>query len=154
VLTDEERREIEKELQGYPHRRAGCLDALKVVQRRRGWVADEDIADLARLLDMTVDELDGVATFYPFIFRKPVGRHIIYVCDGVSCWVMGYDAVRETLMRQLGVGWGRTTGDGRFTLLPVSCLGECDRAPAMIVDGDVYGDLVPDQIGTILGRYE
>ena len=84
---------------------------------------------------MTADELDGVATFYPFIFRKPVGRHVSCVCDGVSCWVMGYEAVTEALTRQLGVPGA---GPQRRPVYAVArlCIGACDRAPAMMVDGE------------------
>ena len=153
MLTDEERREIEEEIRDCPSKRAASVEALMKVQNHRRWVGDEQIAEVAALLDMTVEELDAVATFYPFIFRKPVGRHVICVCDSVSCWVMGYEAVRESLARLLGISWGGTTADGRFTLLPVSCLGACDRAPAIMIDGDLYGDLVPERIEAILGTY-
>jgi NADH-quinone oxidoreductase subunit E len=153
VLTDIERAEIEEEVRHYPHRRAGCVEALKVVQRHRGWVKDELINDLATMLDMSPDELDGIATFYPFIFRKPVGRHIISVCDSLSCWLMGYEDVLQALLEQIGVSLGGTTEDGRFTLLSVSCIGQCDHAPAIMVDQDVHGDLTVEKIGPILGQY-
>ena len=103
MLTEEEKREIEEELKHYAHRQAACVEALKIVQKHRGWVSDE-IGDIAELLGMTPDELDAVATFYSFIFRKQVGKHIIMVCDSVSCWIMGYDPVREHLEKRLGVG--------------------------------------------------
>jgi NADH-quinone oxidoreductase subunit E len=153
VLTDEERTEIEEEMGRYTHSRAACVEALKVIQRHRGWVADEQIADLAPMLGMTRDELDGVATFYSFIFRRPVGRHIISVCDSLSCWLMGYEDVLQALLERLGISFGGTTEDGRFTLLPVSCLGQCDRAPAVMIDGDVHGGLTADKIGPILDGY-
>ncbi len=124
-----------------------------MVQEHRGWVADEHIVDLAPMLGMTVHELDEIATFYPFIFRKPVGRHVIFVCDGLACWVMGLDAVIEALTHWLDVSWGGTTKDGRFTLLPVACLGECDRAPALKIDNDVYGGVSAETIETILEKY-
>lgn len=153
LLTEEERAEIESEISYCPERRAGCVEALRVVQRRYGWVADEHIAEVARLLGLTADEVDSVATFYPFIFRKPVGRHVIFVCDSVTCWTMGYEALLDVLRKDLGISWGETTADGRFTLLPVSCVGECDHAPAILVDEDVHRDVAPDQLGLILGRY-
>ncbi len=153
MLTDEERREIEEEVSHYPFRRAACVEALKVVQRHRGWVPDEQIADLAPLLDMTADELDTVSTFYSFIFRRPVGKHVILVCDSVSCWVMGYEAVAKSLIDRLGIAFGETTADGLFTLLPAACLGECSHAPAIMIDEHVYGDVRPDDIETILREY-
>ena len=102
---------------------------------------------------MTPDELDSVATFYNLIFRRPVGRHVILVCDSVTCWVMGYDAVREHLTAQLGIELGETTADGCFTLLPIACLGACDQAPVMMIDGKLYGSLTPQKIDEILARY-
>jgi NADH-quinone oxidoreductase subunit E len=103
---------------------------------------------------MSPDELDSVATFYNLIYRKPVGRHVILVCDSVSCWIMGYDPIREHLSSRLGIGLGETTQDGRFTLLPIVCLGTCDHAPAMMVDDELYGDLDPAKIDEILAKHE
>jgi len=123
------------------------------VQRHRGWISDETLDEVADFLDMTPAELDSVATFYNLIFRKPVGRHVILLCDSVSCWIMGYESMLEYLKKRLGVGFGETTPDGRFTLLPHVCLGACDQAPAMMVDGDLHVELDPDKIDRILSMY-
>lgn len=154
MLSDEERREIEAEVAIYAQKRAACIEALKVVQQHRGWVSDEALDDVAELLEMTPDELDGVATFYNLIFRKPVGRHVILICDSVSCWIMGYDNLLGHLRSRLGIDLGETTADGRFTLLPSVCLGACDRAPVMMVDDDLHLDLTPERIDQILAGYE
>jgi len=138
----------------YPQKRAACIEALKVVQQHRGWVSDEALDDVAELLEMTPDELDGVATFYNLIFRKPVGRHVILICDSVSCWIMGYDNLRDHLKSRLGIDLGGTTPDGRFTLLPSVCLGACDHAPVMMIDDDLHLDLTPERIDQILAGYE
>ncbi len=153
MLTAEERKEIEADVARYPYRRAGTIEALKVVQRHRGWVSDESVNDIAELLGMTPDEVDGVATFYNLVFRRPVGRHVILLCDSVSCWVMGHDAIRDWLQARLGIRPGETTPDGRFTILPTVCLGACDRAPAMMIDGDLHGGLDPGTIESILAKY-
>lgn len=129
------------------------MDALNIVQRHRGWVSDEALKDVATHLEMTPDELDAVATFYSFIFRKPVGRHVILVCDSISCWVMGYNPLLDVLKAKLNICFGETTEDKRFTLLPISCLGACDRAPAMMVDDDLYGPVAPEMMDKILGKY-
>jgi len=154
MLSEEERREIEAEVANYEQKKAACIDAMKIVQEHRGWVSDEAIQDLAGFLEMSPDELDSVATFYNLIYRKPVGRHVILVCDSVSCWIMGYDPIREHLTSRLGIGLGETTNDGRFTLLPIVCLGTCDHAPAMMVDDELYGDLDPARIDEILAKHE
>lgn len=145
-LSDEEIAEIEAEIACLPNRHAAAIDALKIVQSYRGWVSDESLAAIARLLGMSVDELDGVATFYNLIFRKPVGENVILVCDSVSCWIMGCDAIRERITKTLGIQTGETTADGKYTLLPVTCLGDCDHAPAMMIGEALFHDLTVDKV--------
>jgi NADH-quinone oxidoreductase subunit E len=153
MLTDTERQEIEAELHLYPGKINARIDALKTVQRHRGWVSDEGIQDIAEFLETSPDEVDSVATFYNLIFRRPVGQHIIRVCDSVSCWIMGYEQIREQLAARLNIKFGQTTADNQFTLLPIQCLGTCDHAPAMMVDEDLYRDLTPEQLDGILQQY-
>jgi NADH-quinone oxidoreductase subunit E len=150
MLTAVERQEIEGELAHYLTKQAVCIDAMKIVQRHRGWVSDESLRDISELLEMSPADLDGVATFYNLIFRKPVGRHVVMLCDSVSCWIMGYERMREHLTSRLGIQFGETTPDNRFTLLPIVCLGACDHAPAMIVNNNLHGDLDPDKIDKLL----
>lgn len=150
MLTIEEKREIEDEFPRYETRPAVCIEAMKVVQKHRGWVSDEGIRDIAEFLDMTPDELDAVATFYNLIFRKPVGQHVIFLCDSVTCWIMGYERMRDHLQARLGINLGETTADGNFTLLPIVCLGTCDHAPAMMVNGELHRDLTTGRIDEIL----
>ena len=154
MLSPEEREQIEFELTRYPTKRAVCVDALKIVQRHRGWISDEGLRDIAEILEMSVEELDGVATFYNLIFRKPVGRHVVMVCDSVSCWLTGYEEVHKDITKRLGINFGETTADGRFTLLPIVCLGACDRAPAMMVDGSLHPNLDAKNIESILEEYK
>ncbi|MCA9416846.1 MAG: NADH-quinone oxidoreductase subunit NuoE, partial [Candidatus Omnitrophica bacterium] len=149
----EERTEIEAEIAHYEQKQAACIEAMKIVQKHRGWLSDDGIRDVAEIMDMTPAELDSVATFYNLLFRQPVGRHVVMVCDSVSCWIMGYEKIRQYLMDKLGVGMGETTPDGRFTLLPICCLGNCDRAPAMMVGEDLHQDLTPEKIDAILEKY-
>ena len=154
MLTAAERQEIEAEFSRYPNKRAICLDAMKVIQRHRGWVSDESLRDIAEALDVTPDELDAVATFYNLIFRKPVGRHVVLICDSVSCWIMGCEKLCQRLTSQMGIGLGETTEDGRFTVLPIVCLGTCDHAPAMMVDDDLYQDVEAEKINDVLKNYK
>jgi NADH-quinone oxidoreductase subunit E len=147
------RQEISALAQAAEFKRAAGLDALKVVQKRFGYICDRHLAEVAALLEMSPAELDGVATFYNLIFRRPVGRHVILLCDSVACWVMGEGAARTQLRERLGINPGETTADGRFTLLPIVCLGHCDHAPAMMVDADQYGDLDAGRLDAILDRY-
>ena len=150
MLTEEERLEIEAKRHQYALGAAACIDALKIVQRHRGWVSDESIRDLAEFLGMTPDELDSVATFYNLIFRKPVGKRVILICDSVSCWIMGYDRIREHLTSRLGIRLGETSPDGEFTMLPIPCLGACDHAPTLMINDELYQDLEPPKLDQIL----
>ena len=152
-LTAEEIQKIEHEISLVPVKKAACIEALKVVQQHRGWVSDDTLKAVANLMDMSAAELDSVATFYNLIFRQPVGRHIILICDSISCWVVGYENLREYLTAKLGIQYGQTTPDGRFTMLPNVCLGCCDRAPALMIDNDLYHDLQPEQLDEILNKY-
>jgi len=154
MLTPEERQEINAEFARYPTRQAVCIEALKVVQRHRGWVSDEGLKDIGDALDMTPEELDAVATFYNLVFRRPVGRHVALICDSVSCWIMGYEKLRQGLTSRLAVSLGETTADNRFTVLPIVCLGACDHAPAMMIDDDLYRDVEPPQLDELLEKYK
>jgi NADH-quinone oxidoreductase subunit E len=153
MLSAQEREQIENAWRNLPSKRGACIDALKIVQQERGWVSDEALTDLASFLEMSPDELDSVATFYNMIFRAPVGRHVILLCDSVSCWIAGYERLRDHLMSRLAVDLGRTTSDGRFTLLPNVCLGACDHAPVMMINDDLHGDLDRHKVDRIVERY-
>ncbi|MBX3331436.1 MAG: NADH-quinone oxidoreductase subunit NuoE [Nitrospira sp.] len=153
MLSDTERDELEEALKHYPDKRAGTIDALLLLQRRRGWISDDSLVDIAQFLDMTCEDVDSVATFYNLVFRRPVGRHVLFMCDSISCWIMGCERVRERLHDHYGVDVGQTTSDGRLTMLPIACLGHCERAPAIMIDGDVYGNVTPDKVEEIVEKY-
>ena len=154
MLTEKEIHEIDHELAIYPIKSGACIDALKIVQEHRGWVSDESIKDIAAKLETSAEDVDGVATFYTMIFRKPVARNIIYVCNSVTCYMMGYESIYQYISKKLGVKWGETTADQRFTLLPNPCLGDCDHAPALMVNKDHYNRLKPEMIDEILEKYK
>jgi NADH-quinone oxidoreductase subunit E len=153
MLSERERERIEEEAGLHEQRRAAVSEALLIVQESRGWVSDESVADVAEILGMSVAEVEGIATFYELIFRRPVGKHVIMLCDSVSCWITGEQRILSHLTKRLGIGYGETTPDGRFTLLPVGCLGACDAGPAMMIDGMLYDHLTPERADEILGTY-
>lgn len=153
MLTDQERQEIEARIEPHGPRQSACVDALRIVQQHRGWVSDEALEDVSRFLGMTMEELESVATFYSMIYRRPVGRHVIRICDNVACWIMGYDLILDHLTVRLGLRMGETSEDDRFTLLPAACLGACDGAPALMIDDDLHTELDPHKLDDILERY-
>ena len=157
MLSKEELSEIEAELAHYEQPSAATIEALKIVQKHRGWVSDEAVKAIAAKLNTSAADVDAVATFYNLIFRKPVGRHVIFQCDSVSCHIMGADSLRAKLERRLGVKMGQTTADDRFTLLPIVCLGTCDKAPAMLIDQDLHRGLEnisEESLGELLEGYK
>lgn len=152
-LSHLERSEIDHEISMVPHRSAAVIEALKIVQHHRGWVSDESVAAIAAYLQMGAAEVDSVATFYNLIFRKPVGRHMILVCDSISCYVMKYGDIYKALQEKLKIKFGETTSDQCFTLLPNACLGCCDHAPALMIDNDLYKDVTVVMLDRILQKY-
>jgi len=153
LLTDTMKLELQAEIDRSGTRKAACIEAMQIVQRHLGWISDEGLLEIADFLRMTPDELDGVATFYNHIYRKPVGKFVILICDCVCCWIMGYESLQEHIARTLGIGLGETTDDGLFTLLPIQCLGACDRAPAMMIRGELHTDLTPEKFDEIIASY-
>lgn len=153
-LTEQEMQSINHEIELVPYKKAAVIEALKIVQKHRGWISDESVDAIADYLEMSPAEVDSVATFYNLIFRKPVGRHVILLCDSISCYVMGYKKLQEALEQKLKIKFGETTGDNRFTLLPNCCLGCCDHAPALMIDEDLYQYVTAEIIDDILKRYE
>ena len=153
MLSESEIHAIDHEVSLLPYKKAAVIEALKIVQKERGWVSDESVEEVAAYLEMSAAEVDSVATFYNLIFRKPVGRHVILLCDSISCYVMKYQQIYEALQQRLEISFGQTTLDKRFTLLPNACLGCCDRAPALMIDEDLYTNVEIEQLDRILGNY-
>ena len=154
VLSPEELALFDKGLALEENPKSACVPAMKFIQDRRGWVNREALAFLSEKLGMSIADLESVATFYSLVFRKPVGEHVILMCDSVSCWIMGCETVQQHLERRLGIELGQTTADRRVTLLTIPCLGACDRAPAMMVDDTLHGPLTPELIDAILDDCE
>lgn len=153
MLTDTEKRRIDEIRALYETPTAACVEAMRVVQDARGWVADEALQDIADYLGSSPSYLESLATFYSLIFRRPVGRHVILVCDSVCCWMEGSEELTARIGEHLGVGLGETTEDGRFTLLPVVCLGACDQAPAMLIDWELHGNVEAENLSAIFALY-
>lgn len=152
-LTEEEIHEIEHEKTHYPYAQAVGLEALKIVQKYQGWVSDESLLAVSKYLDIPADDLEGVATFFNLIYRRPVGENVILLCDSVACWMLGCDDLKTHITSRLGIEYGETTTDGKFTLIPVPCLGDCDKAPSLMVGRDLHRNLTNDKIDQIIEQY-
>lgn len=153
MLSVTEKHAIDHEVSLLPYKKAAVIEALKIVQKERGWISDESVEAIAAYLEMSPAEVDSVATFYNLIFRKPVGRHVILLCDSISCYVMGYQEIYTALQQHLEIRFGETTLDNRFTLLPNVCLGCCDGAPALMIDETLYRNVKVEELESILNQY-
>lgn len=154
VLSETERSAIEHEMHHYEDPRAASIEALKIVQKARGWVPDGACDAIGAILGIPASDVEGVATFYSQIFRVPVGRHIIRVCDSMTCYIGGHESVLDSIKNEIGIEPGQTTADNRFTLIPVCCLGNCDKAPALMIDDDTFGDVQSGGVAQLLEAYQ
>jgi len=141
---------LQKQIAASDHPPEQAVDVMYALQAHYGYLSDEAVFEAAEFLGMTPLEIEELATFYDFIYRKPVGRYVIHVCDSTTCWMFGHESVLKYLAGRLGIGTGETTADGMFTLLPVCCVGYCDHAPVMLINGKPYGSLTPESIDEIL----
>jgi len=143
---------LQKRIAEADHPRELVVDIMLALQNHYGYLSDEALEEGACLLDLTPLELEELATFYDFIYRQPVGKFVIHICDGVVCWMNGYGSLLNYLSEKLGIKPGETTSDRLFTLLPTACLGYCDLSPAILINGRAYGPLTPGKIDDILER--
>ncbi len=151
TLPDEVRAAIDELRPAYPTAEALVLPALHLAQEHwQGWLPDEAILAVAAELELPPARVYGVVTFYDLYHQRPVGRHRIRVCSNLSCALRGANEILETLRRQLGVGEDEVTTDGRCSYVHFECLGACEQAPMMMVDGEYHGPLTPDSARRIV----
>jgi NADH-quinone oxidoreductase subunit E len=134
--------------------RGRLLELLKGEQERFGYIPGDFIVRVAQTLGIPVGEVYGVATFYSFLTTKPVGRNVIRVCKSLPCYLKHSQMIIEAIEAEIGIKPGETTGDRRFSLELTNCIGACDKAPAMLVNNDVHGNLTPGKISRVLGSYK
>ncbi|MBL7180408.1 MAG: NADH-quinone oxidoreductase subunit NuoE [Pseudomonadota bacterium] len=152
MLPAELKKSLEQKISSAEYPRELVVDVMLALQDHYGFLSDAALEETASLVGMTPLEVEELATFYTFIFREPVGKYVVHVCDSVICWMDGYENIRNCLCRKLGIKMGETTSDGLFTLLPVCCIGYCDRAPAVLINRKVYGPLTPEKLDQILEK--
>ncbi len=130
------------------------LVLLERAQSRSGYLSKRTIAGLAESLGLSISEVYGVATFYSFLSIKPQGRNVIRICKSLPCYLKNAQTIIEGVQREIGIKPGETTADGRFSFELTNCIGACDKAPAMMINDDVHGDLTPKKISQILKAYK
>ena len=129
---------------------------LVLLERTRdvyGYIPDDAVMGLADQLGIPVVDVYAAATFYRALPLKPMGKHVVKLCKSVPCYLKHNQPVIEAVERALGIAPGQTSQDGLFSLELVNCIGACDRAPAMMIDDDVFGNLTPERVAEILAGY-
>lgn len=151
-LNDLELRAIQEEKKHYEDVKAVSIEALKIVQKSRGWISDELMREISGVLCISVSQLEEIATFYSQIYRQPVGRHVVKFCDSVVCYMLGCDHIKSTLEDILKIKPGQTTLNNQFTILPISCLGNCDKAPVIMINNITYTNVTSSDIPILLEK--
>lgn len=152
MIPEKLKKELEARVASAITPREAAVDVMKEVQNHYGWLTDEGVVEAGEIIGLSPLQVEELATFYEMIYRRPVGKKVIKVCDSISCWTMGNEDLVAHLAERLGTEPGGTTADGMFTLLPCSCLGNCGCAPAMMVGENMYEKLTPEKADEILEK--
>jgi NADH-quinone oxidoreductase subunit E len=150
MIPDQLKKSLEERVAHAVSAREAAVDVMKELQSHYGWLTDQAVDEAAALLGLSTLQVDELATFYEMIYRRPVGKKVIHVCDSISCWCACCEEIMAHLQTRLGVEPGGTSADGMFTLLPCCCMGMCGDSPAMSVGGALYGNLTPELVDQIL----
>ena len=134
--------------------RGKLLVLLEAAQAQSAHISRDTITELAESLELSIGEVYGVASFYSFLSTKPKGRHIIRICKSLPCLLKHARTIIDGVQKEIGIQPGETTPDGRFSFELTNCIGACDKAPAMMINSDVHGDLTPKKIVRILEAYK
>lgn len=145
---------IEQNIQKFGKDRKALLPILQSITQEKRYLSEDTLVQVAKSLDISSATVFGTASFYSFLDTVPKGKFIIRVCKTIVCDMNGKDQIMETLEKTLGIKFGETTGDKKFTLLTTNCLGWCANGPAMLVNDDVYTDLTPEKVREIIQSYK
>ncbi|HIJ88212.1 MAG TPA: NADH-quinone oxidoreductase subunit NuoE [Desulfuromonadales bacterium] len=153
MIPDLLKNELQSRIASAITNREAAVDVMKALQAHYGWLTDEAVVEAAALLGLSPLQVEELATFYEMIYRRPVGRHVIHVCDSISCWAMGGETLLSHLSGLLDIKPGETTPDGLFTLLPCCCLGNCGEAPTMMIGDTICGRVSVDTAAALIEQH-
>ncbi len=148
--------EMESHLTKYPaeRKRSALIPLLFVIQRERGWVDNPGVNFLAKFLELEVTDVWETATFYSMFNLRKVGKHHLQICKTLSCKIMGEPQITEHICNKLGIHPGETTGDGKFTVSLVECLGSCGTAPMLQNGFDYHENLNIEKVDKLLNSLD
>ncbi|HOJ38596.1 MAG TPA: NADH-quinone oxidoreductase subunit NuoE [Ignavibacteriales bacterium] len=149
-FTEDNIKRIEKSISKYPEKKAAVMDALYVAQEQNGYITNEVMEEIAKILEMPVSDVYGVATFYTMYHKKPVGKYHLQVCTNVSCMLKGGMELLKQLKDELGIEESEVTSDGLFSIEEVECMGACGGAPMISANYDYYENLTPEKLRNLI----
>jgi len=149
-FTQDNIERINKEIAKYPLKKPAVMATLYIAQEQNGYISNEVIKEVSAILEMTSEEVLGVVTFYTMYFQKPIGKNHIQVCTNVSCMLRGGYDIWKQVKDKLGIGNMEVTGDGKFSLEEVECMGSCGTAPMLAVNEDYFENLTKDKVEELI----
>ena len=150
TLSEAATHKIQELMGKYPRKRSALIPSLDLAQRETGYLSHETICEIARIFDLSPNEVNEVVSFYTMFHKKPVGKYVIQVCTNISCMLCNAEEIVAHLTKRLGIGMGETTPDKKYTLVEVECLGSCGTSPVIQINDDYYEDLTLDKVDQIL----
>jgi NADH-quinone oxidoreductase subunit E len=150
MLSDAAGQQIQALMGKYPRKRSALIPSLQLAQKEAGYLSSEMVQEIARLFDLSPNEVHEVVSFYTMFYKKPMGKYVIQVCTNISCLLCNAEEIAAHLTRRLGIKFGETSADRKYTLLEVECLGSCGTSPVIQINEDYYEDLTIDKLDRIL----
>jgi len=138
----------------YPQKRSALIPSLQLAQKEVGYLSTDTVCEIARIFDLSANEVNEVVSFYTMFYKKPMGKYVIQVCTNISCLLCSAEEIAAHLTRRLGIKFGETSADHKYTLLEVECLGSCGTSPVVQINEDYYEDLTPAKLDRILDNLQ
>ena len=149
-FTEDNLKRIEESISKYPHKRAAIMPVLYIAQEQNGFISGEVMLEVAKILEITPEDVLGVVTFYTMYHQVPVGKYHIQVCTNISCMLKGGYGIYELVKKRLGIDHMQVSSDKLFSLEEVECMGSCGSAPMLAVNEDYFENLTNEETDQII----
>lgn len=153
TFTSDELQSITALKAKYPDPKAAIMPVMWMAQKKWGWLSEDVMQEVARVMELPYAHVLGVASFYTMYFKKPMGKHHVQVCTNVSCMLRGGEALYAHAKQRLGIGHNQATADGKFSLEEVECMGACGGAPMIAINETFYENASVEQLNALLDSY-
>lgn len=153
MISEKARQRMRDLASRYPVARSAVMPALHIAQEEEGYITPEGLQAVAEAINLTVDDVESVATFYTMYYQRPQGKKVIKVCNSISCYLRGCDPLIQHMEGKLGIKAGETTPDGNYTLLTVECLASCGTAPVLQVNDEFVENVTPEMANELIDEW-